>query len=177
MCAKCVCPHPHYILFCCSAVCCWFHFYFPFTDNLIQYMYMYLNRETGERENDGHKRSAHQRQCLINIQHTTRYQEDTPCFYTPSTCCWCIIVVCVWFFFVSLVLNLFRPPFVSLLRVQWQLRAWIEFRSARVFFFSWLLFCSRRLSSIHPVVRSFVHSFLNSKRHLKMNEYELCRGW
>lgn len=159
MCAKCVCPHPHYILFCCSAVCCWFHFYFPFTDNLIQYMYMYLNRETGERENDGHKRSAHQRQCLINIQHTTRYQEDTPCFYTPSTCCWCIIVVCVWFFLrFSRVESISSPLcFPVTCSVAVESMDWISFSSGVLFFLAFVLLSPL---VIHSSSRSFVRSFI-----------------
>lgn len=160
MCAKCVCPHPHYILFCCSAVCCWFHFYFPFTDNLIQYMYMYLNRETGERENDGHKRSAHQRQCLINIQHTTRYQEDTPCFYTPSTCCWCIIVVCVWFFLrFSRVESISSPPLFPCYVFSGSWEHGLNFVQLGCSFFPGFCFA---LAACHPFIQSFVRSFIHS---------------
>lgn len=90
----------------CFCFWCWFYYYFvcvrsaylhcmvfsslvvaAFAFIHLSPITLYTSIQTyTHRANDRHKRSAHQWQCLINIQHTTRYQEGTPCFYTPSIC-------------------------------------------------------------------------------------------
>lgn len=135
------------LLFCMcffSCLCCRCGFYFSITD-----YYIHVNKRAHART---HKRSAHQRQCLINTQHTIRYQKGTPCFfYTPTMgrCVRLLFLRILPFSFLSssfvCSLNPFRFPFVSIFQVWWQLNVRIEFHS------------NRRFS---PLLQNDTHSFI-----------------
>lgn len=110
-----------------------------------RWLFVYVNINT-------HKRSAHQRQCLINIQHYTISRRHTLFLHTFNMSLVLLLCACAFF---SLVIFLFvgSIPFPLCFPLSCSVAVesidWISFGSCVFFFWFLFLFCSRRPSFIH----------------------------